>query len=78
MTKNVSNDEFRSAASKRSTRQPAREKNAVVADNQERVADTHDAHGHRLQQPREPLYVRIVHFDVERSCGPLPSDNNED
>ena len=81
MTKNVSNDEFRSAASKRSTRPPARVKNAVVTDNRERFADTHDvhhSHGRGLQKPREPLHARIVHFDVERSSGPLLSDNNED
>jgi hypothetical protein len=44
----------------------ARDEDAAVPDDQSRSVNS-----------REPLHARIVHFDAERSSGPLPS-NKED
>jgi hypothetical protein len=77
MTKNVVKDNAGFAASKHSTRAAPCDESTRAAGGRKQVAGAREPHRRGVEQPREPLHARIVHFDAERSSGP-PASSDED
>jgi hypothetical protein len=76
MEKKVEKDDAEAAASGPSRHRPSKPDGTVgAAEHGQAAIERESRQRGRLKKPRESLHVWIVHFDAERSSGPLASSD---
>jgi|GEM_PF-5992162 len=77
MTKNVLKGDSGLAASGQAAQTAPRDESTSITGGRKPVAGAREPHRRGAEQPRGPLHARIVHFDAQRSSGPLPSSDED-